>query len=287
MENQIEEQGGQVEAPETGVVEDASLGPRRLTFLSLVLKTFAGFIGGLIGTGVLVVIFLVASSILQPVLGGIAEVEAAQGEVSPLFMVILMAMVFLTALVSSMLSTLFLCFTERDRYTKIATTLTQVFVVNFVIFLFVLPIYLTTSASSLELTAYAAVLQVILSATASALILELIHDTKYPLIAVYTTLLAVLVSIGVNFIILIIVGNATIVMFVALPIIWGAIGFSQAALTMLYYWVYTTWGMDFLASTTSFGADYGVSEEVFEEEEEQEPQKEDTEGGNFFEGDDQ
>jgi hypothetical protein len=275
------QQEEQVVGAVMGEGEDGPIGPRKLTFLSLVLKTFAGFIGGLIGTGVLVVIFLVASSILQPVLGGIAEAEVSAGEVSPLFMAVLLLMVFSTLMVSSLLATLFLCFTERERYTKIATTLTQVFVVNFVIFLFVLPIYLTTSATSLMMTVYAAIIQGILSATASALILELIHDAKYSLVAVYTTLLAVLVAIGVNFFIYMILGNATIIMFTALPILWGLIGFSQAALGMFYYWLYTTYGVDFLASTTTFGADYGVTEE--EEEEEEEPEREDVEGGDFFE----
>jgi hypothetical protein len=275
------QQEEQVVGAVMGEGEDGTIGPRKLTFLSLVLKTFAGFIGGLIGTGVLVVIFLVASSILQPVLGGIAEAEVSAGEVSPIFMAVLLLMVFSTLMVSSLLATLFLCFTERERYTKIATTLTQVFVVNFVIFLFVLPIYLTTSATSLMMTVYAAIIQGILSATASALILELIHDAKYSLVAVYTTLLAVLVAIGVNFFIYMILGNATIIMFTALPILWGLIGFSQAALGMFYYWLYTTYGVDFLASTTTFGADYGVTEE--EEEEEEEPEREDVEGGDFFE----
>jgi hypothetical protein len=275
------QQEEQVVGAVMGEGEDGSIGPRKLTFLSLVLKTFAGFIGGLIGTGVLVVIFLVASSILQPVLGGIAEAEVSAGEVSPLFMAVLLLMVFSTLMVSSLLATLFLCFTERERYTKIATTLTQVFVVNFVIFLFVLPIYLTTSATSLMMTVYAAIIQGILSATASALILELIHDAKYSLVAVYTTLLAVLVAIGVNFFIYMILGNAALIMFTALPILWGLIGFSQAVVGMFYYWLYTTYGVDFLASTTTFGADYGVTEE--EEEEEEEPEREDVEGGDFFE----
>ena len=267
-------------AQQTQTQTENAFGPRKLTFLTLVLKTFAGFAGGIAGTLVLLLIFLSTSSILQPVLGQTVAAEAAAGEVSPLFMVVLMGMVFATSIVSSILATLLLSYTERDRYTKIATTMSQVFIINIVIFAFVLPIYLTTSTARMELTAFAAFMQIILSATASALILELIHDYRYALMAVYTTILAILVSMGLIFFIYYTTGTATIVLFAAIPITWSVIGFSQAALGMIYYWMYETWGSDFLASTASFGADYGVPDTS--EEEEEEIQRPDVEGGNFL-----
>jgi hypothetical protein len=196
-------------------------------------------------------------------------------------MVVLMGLVFATSIVSSMLATLLLSYTERDRYTRIATTMSQVFIINIVIFAFVLPIYLTTSTTRIELTAFAAFMQIILSSMASALILELIHDHRYALMAVYTTILGILVAVGVNFFIYYATGTATIVFFAALPIIWSTIGFSQAALGMIYYWIYETWGSDFLASTASFGADYGIPD-TSEEEEEEEMKKPDVEGSNFL-----
>lgn len=262
------------------VPAEIAIGPRRLSFFTLVLKTIAGLAGGVAGTLVLLVIFLSSSSILQPVLGDTIVSEAATGEPSPLFMVVLMAMVFATSLVSSLLGTLLLAYTERDRYTKIATTLSQVFIINIVIFAFVLPIYLTTSTTRLELTAFAAILQVVMSAAASALILELIHDHRYSLLSVYTTVLGIMVAAGINFFLYYTIGNATIVLFAALPIIWSLIGFSQSVLTMIYFWIYQTWGSDFLASSSSFGMDYGVPDQS--EEEEEEAQRPDVEGGNFL-----
>lgn len=257
--------------------------PRHMSFFTLVLKTLAGFAGGVAGTLVLLLIFLSSSSILQPVLSPAIATEAASGEPSPLFMVVLMAMVFATSIVSSMLSTLLLAYTERERYTRIATTMSQVFIVNIVIFAFVLPIYLTTSTTHLQLTAFAAILQVILSSMASAMILELIHDHRYALIAVYTTILAILVASGINFFLYFMSGNATITLFAAQPIIWGLIGFSQSAFAMLYYWIYQTWGSDFLANSANFGGDYGVSYLTEEEEEEVEIAKNpDVEGTDFL-----
>lgn len=263
---------------QAGQEAEGTFGPRPMSFFTLVLKTFAGFGGGVAGTVVLVLIFLATSSILQPVLG--AE-ELAPTEINPLFIVVLVSMVFATSLVSSMASTALLAYTERERYTRLSTTMGQVFIMNIVIFAFVLPIYLTSSTTNLQITAGAAGLQVILSATASALILELLHDPRYPLLAVYNTILAILAGAAVSFVLYAISGNATILMFIALPMIWSFIGFFQAAVTMFYYWVFQTWGTDYLATETQFGTDYGVADESEEEEEEQ---HEDVEGGDFLKG---
>jgi hypothetical protein len=258
-------------------------GPRKMSFFTLVLKTFAGLAGGIAGTGVLLLIFLLTSSILQPVLSP-AETQAQ--EISPLFIFILMAMIFATSLVSSLVAPLLISYTERERYTRVATALSQIFIINIVIFAFVAPIYLTTSTTRLELTAYAAGLQVILSAISGSLIMELIHDYRYSLISVYTTVLGVLVATGISFFLYTGLGGtgATLLLFVVLPIIWTMIGFFQGALAMFYYWLYQNYGVDFLATSTSYGADYGVAEESEEEQEEEqrEEEKEDTEGGNFL-----
>jgi hypothetical protein len=275
----VEQTGAQM--AEQTAAQEYSYGPRKLSFLTLVLKTFAGFAGGAAGALIMMLIFLSTSSILQPILGGTYGTDNATGESSPLFIVVLMAMIFATSIVSSLVSTLLLAYTERDRYTRIATMMSQIFIINLVIFAFVLPIYLTTSTTRLELTAFAAFTQVLLSSTASALILELLHDYRYSLLAVYTTILGILVSAGINFFLYYAAGNATIMLFAALPVIWATIGFSQASLTMVYYWIYETWGSDFLASSATFGADYGVPDTT-EEEEEEETQKPDVEGADFL-----
>lgn len=252
-------------------------GPRKMSFFTLVLKTFAGLAGGVSGTIVLLIIFLLTSSILQPVL---SPAEAQAQEISPLFVFILMAMIFATSLISSLIAPLLISYTERERYTRVATAMSQIFVVNIVIFAFLAPIYLTTSATNLSLTAYAAGLQIILSAMAGALMMELIHDYRYSLISVYTTILGILIATATSFFLFSVLGSTTILLFVALPLIWGLIGFFQGAVAMFYYWLYQNYGVDFLATSTSYGQDYGIPDET--EEEEEEPEREDTEGGNFL-----
>jgi len=257
--------------------QDPEYGPRKMSFFTLVLKTFAGLAGGIAGTIVLLIIFLLTSSILQPVL---SPAEAQAQEISPLFVFVLMAMIFATSLVSSLIAPMLISYTERERYTRVTTALSQIFIINIVIFAFLAPIYLTTSATNLSLTAYAAGLQIILSAIAGSLMLELIHDYRYSLISVYTTILGILVATATSFFLFSVLGSTTILLFVALPLIWSLIGFFQGALAMFYYWLYQNYGVDFLATSTSYGTDYGVPEES--EDEEDEPEHEDTEGSNFL-----
>jgi len=248
-------------------------GPRRMTFFTLILKTFAGLIGGTIGSMVFLLILLVASSVLQPLL---SPAEATANEISPLFIIILMAMVFITSVISSIITPLFLSYTERERYTRVATSLYQIFMINIVIFVFISPVYFTTSLDRLEFSAYAAGIQIILSALSASLILEIMNDFRYALLGVYTTILGVLVSTAVNLMIYKLFGSATVLLFAALPITWACIGFFQGALSMTYYWYFSNWGSDFLATETSYGADYGVPEP------EEEPLPEDRDGSDFF-----
>ncbi len=272
----LREEDQQSGAGETGT----AYGPRKMSFFTLVLKTFAGLAGGVAGTLVLLMIFLLTSSILQPVL---SPAEAAAQEISSLFIFILMAMIFATSLVSSLIGPLLLSYTERERYTRITTALSQIFIINVVIFAFMAPLYLTTSTTRLDLTAYVAGLQIILSATASTLILELIHDYRYALLTVYTTMLGILVATAGSFFMYTAFGRAgaTILLFISLPLIWSVIGFFQGAFTMFYYWLYSNYGVDFLATSTSYGVDYGIPEQN-EEEESEEVEREDTEGSDFL-----
>ncbi len=251
--------------------QQTQIGPRKLTFFMLVLKTFAGLGGGIIGATALILIFLGASSILQPVITNTLE-----GGISPLFMVVILIMMLVTTLLSGIMGTLFICYTERDRYTKISTTIMQVFIVNLVIFAFMVPVYITTATSNIELTLYTAGVQIILSAIASNLIMELIHDYKYALLSVYSIILGAITATALNILLYSITGNATILIFIALPVIWGSIGFFHGATPIFYYWIYQTWDTDFLLTTADLGQDYGI-----EEEEEELP--EDVEGSKFLE----
>lgn len=265
--------------PAQPVVEAVYEGPRQVELFTVFAKVFLGLCGGGVGSVVLLLIFLATSSVLQPVL---SPVNTTQEQVNPIFIVILMAMIFATSLISSILSPLLLSYTERQRYPKIITSIYQIFIINLVIFAFTAPVYLTTSTSSIEFTAYAAGLQIVLVATAASLIMEIVNDLRYPLLGVYSSLIGILVATAANLFVYQFLKSTTVLLFMALPLTWASIGFFQAALAMIYNWYYMTWGNDFLASTTTYGTEYAGEAEEEEELEAEEKLPEDKKGEDFF-----
>ena len=249
----------------------------RFTFLSLVTRTIAGLGGGIAGTIVLLVFWMLSSSVLQPVL---SQTEDAV-DVTPVFKIVIMAMIFVSLLTANLLSPLFISFTQGDKYKRIATAMFQIFVVNIVIFIILVPIYLFSTNIGLEFLSFTAGLQMALAVLGSALIFEFISNFKYALLGVYSTIFAVLFAIIFSAMIFQATGSSLALVFLALPLLWGGIGFTYGLVGMLYSWVVSTWGIDYLATTQEYSQDYGVQENE-NEVEVVEPEPEDTEGVDFL-----
>ena len=54
-----------------------------------------------------------------------------------------------------------------------------------------------------------------------------------------------------------IVGNANLLLFAALPIVWGSIAFTTSVVDMVYGWIVDIYDKDFLAADMLYGEDYG------------------------------
>lgn len=247
------------------------------TFLTLVLKTFAGLGGGVAGMLILLLIFLGASTILQPAFN--PEVLGTEGgDKNPLFIFVFIAMIFLTTLGANLLSSLFFTFVEHDKYSRTSTAMYQIFFVNLVIFALMTPLYLLFDArGQMDMTGFLAGFHVLISGLASVMILEIIGNLRYALVGVYGVVFSVLISTGISVGIYTFTGqNPTIVLFAGLPVLWTTIGFVTVITTMFYHWVVSLYGTDFLMSTTSYGKDYG------EPEVEEAPPPPDVEGAQFL-----
>jgi len=257
----------------------------QFTFLNLITRTIAGLGGGILGTAVLLVIYILTVSIVAPVLAPTGDESAT---LSPLFIFILMGMIFASTLAANLIGPLLISFTARDKYQRITTSLFQLFIVNIVIFVVLIPIYLFSVSIGMEFISYAAGLQIVFSVLASALIFEIIANYRYALLGVYSTIFAVLSAIAINIMLYQVTGNATILLFVALPLLWGGIGFMFGLVGLIYQWIVNTWGTDYLATFQEYSKDYGVTEaeQIAEEERKmaEEPPAVDTEGVDFLRG---
>ena len=254
----------------------------RFTFLSLITRTIAGLGGGIAGTIVLLIIYMLSSSILQQAL-----TQAEEGtDVTSLFTIVVMVMVFVSLLVANIATPLFMSFTQGETYKRTTTALFQIFILNVVIFVILVPIYLFSTNIGLEFISFAAGLQMALAVLGSALVFEIISNYKYALLGVYSTIFAVLIAVVFSAILFQTTGSALVLLFLALPLLWGGIGFTLGLVGMIYAWVVSTWGVDYLATTQEYSKDYGVQEKS-DEVEVTEPEPEDTEGVDFLRKDDQ
>lgn len=246
----------------------------KMPFSTFLLRVLSGVAGGVLGAVVLVVIYLVASSMLP-------AVNDIQGEgiISPVIIFLLLIMVFLSSTAGNILSTFLLGLTEREKYKRNASTLTQVFTVNLIIFLLMVPVYFLTASMGIEAVAYVVTVHMIIAAQVSVLIMEIVSNYRYSLVGVYGTTFAVVVAIAILFILARVLGNAPILIFLALPVVWGSIALVGSLVTVIYGWLAGVYDKDFLSTQTMYGDDYG--KEV-ESEEDVAPKAEDTEGADFL-----
>ncbi|MDA1060938.1 MAG: hypothetical protein O3B47_04050 [bacterium] len=252
------------------------IGPPRISFATFLLKVLAGAAGGVGGTLILVVIFFLASAVFQPITSGLAEGES----VSPIFIFVLMMMIFLSSTTGNIVSTWLMALSEKDKYTRLSSAIYQVFIVSVIIFILMVPVYFITATSNISITAYAIALHIIISAQVSALILEIVSNYKHALIGVYGVTFSILISAGLMFGLGGFIKAPQILLFIALPVVWGSIAFVQSLTTVLYGWIARMYDKDFLSTQTMYGQDYGNEVESVEEVEA--PKAEDEAGSDFL-----
>lgn len=251
-------------------------GPPKSSFGTFVLKIFAGTAGGAAGSLIMILIFFLASSILTPLSG-----DYKTGDyVSPLFIFIIMIMIFFSSTIGNLISTWLIALTERGRYVRISSAIYQVFIISVIIFVLTAPVYFITGNANLAFMGYVVGLHVIVSAQVSALILEIVSNYRYALVGVYGVTFGVLVSAGILFALSTFIPNYSVLLFVALPIVWGSIALLNGLVGMVYNGIANAYDKDFLSTQTVYGSDYG--RDVEEEPVTEAPKTQDEEGADFL-----
>ncbi len=253
--------------------ENSNLGPAKISFPTFVLKLLAGTAGGIAGSLILLLIFVLASSILAPL------TEPDPEYISPIFIFILMVMIFLASTIGNILSTFLLSLTERDKYTRRASTIYQVFMVSVIMFVLMVPVYFLAASVNISVAAYAVALHIFLAAQVSAIILEIISNYRYSLVGVYGVTFSILMSAAILFGVSNVISNPTLLLFISLPVVWGSIAFMQSVVTMIYGWIVRIYDKDFLSTQTLYGKDYGVE---VESEKIEAPKAKDEAGSDFL-----
>lgn len=251
-------------------------GPPKITFPGFLLRILATGTGSSIGAIVLLLIFVLASSLLTPL------VNAQAGDyVSPIFIFITIIMVFASTTIGNILSTLFLALTDRNRYKRKSSTIYQIFIVSILMFILMAPVYFLTASIDVSLVAYAIALHIIITAQVSILILEIVSNYRYSLVGLYGVAFSIILSAIVLFGLANILPDARILLLVALPVVWISIGIMHSLVTMIYGAIVSTYDKDFLSTQTLYGGDYGEDVEGAQEQEKR-PRVKDQAGASFL-----
>lgn len=209
------------------------------SFSAFIFKFLAGLVGGAIGTLALFLIFILASN-LSPF-----ETESITEGIKPIFVFILIVMVFLSSTVGNILSTFLISFTE-NKYKKRGSAIFQIFIVSLIIFVLMIPVYLLSYSINIWMLAFSVGLHFIISAQTSILILELSSDPKHGLINLYGVIFSIIISVIVMIGLSKVIASTAILLLAAMPVIWGSIGLIYGIVTLVYGEIAKIYEKDFL-----------------------------------------
>jgi hypothetical protein len=230
--------------------------PRTVKFSLLFFKSLAGLGIGIMGMIILLIfVFLGIGTVDSGSITGPFQIFAA------------ISMGLITSMIVNSIGVFAFGLLDREKYPNIRSVLSHIISLNIFIFIFILPVYFFVAIGSndnpLPIIFLVATLQLIISAQASTLALELSasESSRENLLAIYGIIFGILLSIILNIWIYsafqkfstaaeLAEGGGrgpTAVLFSILPLTWFAFGFFTTAAEMFYRWIYETWGIDFLS----------------------------------------
>lgn len=215
---------------------------QRIEGITVLYRLLAGMIGGAGGALFIFMGMILGGSVLE-------SFSDAAPKLSPFTTFLIMAVLFLSTLVSNTLGVLLIGLSDRNKYFAPFRGIPQVVVVNIILFILSIPVYLIAKNIDPILMAGVAVLQFFFSSMTSALVYEVLSaDQSRVLLNIYSVVIGIFVSLLVMiFFYLTNEGNSPLLLFFGMPIvIWLSIGFIGALIEYFYYQLCRLTGIDFL-----------------------------------------
>lgn len=214
-------------------------------------RTLAGFFGGVFGSLILLLGVLISGS-----LGSSYLAQVDEGTVHPLFVFLTLAVSYLALLVSSLSSLTFFYYCDRERYGFLLSTLTHVFALITLIFVVSTPLSIFIALKSFESLSIISMILIGVGTIFSVVAMESVANHRHMLLILYSSSVSLF-----NFFLFMLIfyysmGTTTYLLLLAFPFCWSTFGFWQVSFEMIYQWVYSLYGSDFLNSTTRVGSDY-------------------------------
>jgi len=222
--------------------------PRKIEGRVVFYRFIAGLLGGFGGTLIMLVVIFLATSVFQGIFSGAAEIH-------PLFTFVVLAMAFLATSVGNLLGCLLIYLADKGKYRNLTTILTQVFLVNIIIFIFCLPLYLVIQGAEFQSLSFIVGVQIFISSMVSALVMEVVSRSSHLLVNLYGVSLGIIATLTILLVLMLVKKgdqSRAILILLALPLIWGGIGFFGAVTEMVYAWFYSIYGVDYLGKPEKY-----------------------------------
>lgn len=226
-------------------------------------RFMTGFGAGLAGTIVLGLIVFLTWSIVGDVLSPSDTQETEFGiqvkreGAHPLFLYSVILAIFLATLAAN-IALAFVSSVVEEKYKSRSTAITQIFAGSLLLLFFFLPVYLIGNGFyGPSGIAFAGLFHSICLAIFTFFVMEIIAGTRYILVNLYGIILGITLFFffGIMF-----SGQAAVIVFLTLPLLFGFLGAGNGISEGVYNWFFHTYGSDFLNIEKRYGDDYGQEE---------------------------
>lgn len=203
---------------------------RPLTGSTFFFRILGGVVGGISGTIIMLMIYFISLAALPAVEDGSAGITNF----------VLITMILLSTITTNMVSSQIIALSDREKYQESRATLINIFILNLVLFIFTTPLYLFTNGANTQIVA---AFHLLISAQMSALIMEVFAGNQYPLVGTYGVALGGITAFSIVAFLLnsstgAASGTSTLILFIAMPLVWGLLEFFQCLVEIIYSKVY-------------------------------------------------
>lgn len=223
--------------------------PRKLSIETFLFRLFASIGGSITGTLILSAVFFLSLS--------------AFGEQTSetLSLYVILAIILVGTLTTNVLTPFLISITDKERYKKPFTILTQAFILNLVLFIVSVPLYSLLHVAKPEIISYIAAFHFLITAQVSAFMLELFSEQRFVLSGLYGVAVGSLISFTI---IMLMYGTnrETLIMFIIAPLLWISIECFRSLVEIMYYFYYRLFGVEALDTETSFEAQESKKEDA-------------------------
>ncbi len=211
-------------------------GPRRVYNHDVVFRSLVAFLGGLAGSGILLIYWLLSNQLFL-LFGG-------EGSGGLIVFILLIISTYVGSVLASLLVFSLLHLVDREKYTRITSTLTQVFILVTVVSVAFVPLYIVLYGQ--QMLTLAGVAHIITVTVLAYITGEITVRNTYTLLGIIAASLALISVLTIVAFAAKIIGQVSWFILLLFPLLWMLMVGFHAVLEMMYSWFYVTYGTDYI-----------------------------------------